>query len=128
MDNVHFLGDVYKDVLVSRISILQSRLARHSEHLGNGCLQPHHRFGQVIKSKLSLVMLNKDFWSFSSLFSWIISQKFTAVQQFSKKYVLNLLIESLAKHSEGLSERLILDPAILIKFFKTWIQNQIGLE
>lgn len=47
MDNVHLLGDIHQNVLVSRDPLLQPSLALYCGYLGNSRLQPHSRFGQV---------------------------------------------------------------------------------
>ena len=48
MDTLYLLRDIHKNVLVGRVALLQPRLAFHSGHLGNACLQPYSGFGQVI--------------------------------------------------------------------------------
>ena len=49
MDTLHLLRDIHENVLVGRVPLLQPGLACNSNHLGNDCLQPYPRFGQVIE-------------------------------------------------------------------------------
>lgn len=64
MDSFYLLGDIHKDVLVSRVSLLQPSLAFYCSNLGNRSLQSYPWFGQVTNNIFLCYSTQLDHWNF----------------------------------------------------------------